>query len=232
MGRYIAGLLCIAAGVSMLPAAQAGEVVFADIVVERLVRAVLENENDPIFASDLIGPEGVTELRGPGALIEDLGGIEFLFDLEILELPNNIISDLGALSGLRNLRTLDLSGNAISDISALENVTSLVSLDLADNDISDLTPLVALVNLSVLSLQNNAIRDLSPLLNNGGLGLGDSITRAVNSDALGDRPETSWSTGTRLNVFFQHFTVCGRSPIPPAVIDIKNTTLELKYSLR
>ena len=24
--------------------------------------------------------------------------------------------------------------------------------------------------------------------------LGDSITRAVNSDALGDRPETSWST--------------------------------------
>jgi hypothetical protein len=42
----------------------------------------------------------------------------------------------------------------------------------------------------------------------------------------------SLSTGKRLNVFFQHFTVCGRSPIPPAVIDINNTTLELKYSLR
>ena len=46
------------------------------------------------------------------------------------------------------------------------------------------------------------------------------------------RFSTSLSTGTRLNVFFQHFTVCGRSPIPPAVIDINNTTLELKYSLR
>ena len=46
------------------------------------------------------------------------------------------------------------------------------------------------------------------------------------------RFSASWSAGTRLNVFFQHFTVCGRSPIPPAVIDINNTTLELKYSLR
>ena len=46
------------------------------------------------------------------------------------------------------------------------------------------------------------------------------------------RFSASLSTGTRLNVFFQHFTVCGRSPIPPAVIDITNTTLELKYSLR
>ena len=46
------------------------------------------------------------------------------------------------------------------------------------------------------------------------------------------RFSASLSTGTRLNVFFQHFTVCGRSPIPPAVIDINNTTLELKYSLR
>ena len=31
-------------------------------------------------------------------------------------------------------------------------------------------------------------------------GLGDSITRAVNSDALGDRPENSWVTGTNASV--------------------------------
>ncbi len=30
--------------------------------------------------------------------------------------------------------------------------------------------------------------------------LGDSISRAVNSDALGDRPETAWSTGTNPSV--------------------------------
>ena len=187
MDRYIAGLLCIAGGVLMLPAAQAGEVVFADTVIDRLVRAVLDNQNEPIFASDLIGDGGVTELRSELALIEDLGGIEFLLDLEVLELPNNIISDLSALSGLRNLRTLDLSGNAITDISALENVTSLVNLDLADNGIEDLTPLAGLVNLNTLSLQNNDIRDLSSFVNNGGLGSGDLITltgNPLNQDSL------------------------------------------------
>jgi hypothetical protein len=42
----------------------------------------------------------------------------------------------------------------------------------------------------------------------------------------------SLSTGKRMNVFFQHFTPCGRDEIPAALNDINNTTLELKYSLR
>ena len=42
----------------------------------------------------------------------------------------------------------------------------------------------------------------------------------------------SLSTGKRMNVFFGHFTVCGRLQDPTTFIDINNTTLELKYSLR
>ena len=55
--------------------------------------------------------------------------------------------------------------------------------------------------------------------------------RGVASTPIG-RFSASLSTGTRLNVFFQHFAVCGKEPGPPDVIDIKNSTLELKYSLR
>ena len=46
------------------------------------------------------------------------------------------------------------------------------------------------------------------------------------------RFSASLSTGKRVNVFFQHFTVCGRDEDPTALIDINNTTLELKYSFR
>ena len=46
------------------------------------------------------------------------------------------------------------------------------------------------------------------------------------------RFSASLSTGKRMNVFFQHFTVCGRDEDPTALVDINNTTLELKYSLR
>lgn len=36
----------------------------------------------------------------------------------------------------------------------------------------------------------------------------------------------------RMDVFFQHFTFCGRGNDPQAITDIGNTTLELKYSFR
>ena len=46
------------------------------------------------------------------------------------------------------------------------------------------------------------------------------------------RFSASLSTGKRMNVFFLHFTTCGRDEDPLALNDINNTTLELKYSLR
>ena len=55
--------------------------------------------------------------------------------------------------------------------------------------------------------------------------------RGVVSTPIG-RFSASLSTGKRMNVFFQHFTPCGRDEDPLALNDITNTTLELKYSLR
>ena len=51
------------------------------------------------------------------------------------------------------------------------------------------------------------------------------------STAIG-RFSASLAAGKRMNVFFQHFTICGRDEDPAALIDINNKTLELKYSLR
>ena len=42
----------------------------------------------------------------------------------------------------------------------------------------------------------------------------------------------SLSTGKRMNVFFAHFTECGEFQDKTTFMDINNTTLELKYSLR
>ena len=55
--------------------------------------------------------------------------------------------------------------------------------------------------------------------------------RGVASTPIG-RFSASLSTGKRMNVFFQHFTPCGRDEDPLALNDINNTTLELKYSFR
>lgn len=46
------------------------------------------------------------------------------------------------------------------------------------------------------------------------------------------RVSASLSRGKRMNVFFNHFTVCGRDEAPTAIADVGNTTFELKYSFR
>ncbi len=46
------------------------------------------------------------------------------------------------------------------------------------------------------------------------------------------RVSASLSRGKRMNVFFNHFTVCGRDENPAAITDVGNTTFELKYSFR
>ncbi len=63
---------------------------------------------------------------------------------------------------------------------------------------------VGLVALAVLAGASAAMRgagaDHESVYPDSIAGVGDSITRAANSDALGDRPENSWVTGTNASV--------------------------------
>lgn len=114
-----------------------------------------------------------------GASIVSLQGLQYLRNLEYLDLFDHAISDLTPLAGLVNLNNLHLNTNQISDLTPLEGLTSLESLTLGNNQINNLTPLEGLVNLEALSLDRNQIDDsillsLSALTNLKSLGLHDN----------------------------------------------------------
>jgi internalin A len=73
------------------------------------------------------------------------------------------IGDLGVLQDLKHLRMLDLSGNAIDDIESLLGLRNLTHLVLQKNDIWHLSGMQKLEKLEYLNLDKNEIRDLIPL---------------------------------------------------------------------
>ena len=98
-------------------------------------------------------------------------------------------------TGRRRLRrSLDDHGSAVR-ARACANIGALMWIRL----------FVGLVALAVLAGASGATEEASADPEITGYpdsiaGLGNSITRAVNSDALGDRPENSWVTGTNASV--------------------------------
>ena len=95
--------------------------------------------------------------------ISNLGPLSNLRNLEVLALEDNHISDLGPLSRLSNLEFLYLDENNIRNLQALSGLTSLVELGLNDNHIENLAPLSGLRNLRVLELDENIIENLRPI---------------------------------------------------------------------
>ena len=105
----------------------------------------------------------LTKFEGEGRGIQNLTGIEFAENLELLDLSDNEVSDLSPLAGLTHLKVLDLSHTAISDVSVLAGLTNLVKLHLNSTAISDVSALAGLTNLIRLDLSHTAISDVSAL---------------------------------------------------------------------
>jgi Leucine-rich repeat (LRR) protein len=125
--------------------------------------------------------------------IENLGGIECLVNITLLDLRDNQIHDLGPLTNLTTLITLDLSSNQISDLSLLAGLTTnLHKLSLRENQISDLRPLAGLTELTSLDLDSNQISDLSPIA-----GLTELTTLGLSSNQISYLGPLSGMTGMR-----------------------------------
>ena len=106
----------------------------------------------------------LTELVANGRDIENLTGLEFAINLEILYAPDNQIADLSPLSELTNLAVLHIWNNPIESLSPIEGLSNLDEITLVgDGGISDLSPLAGLVKLSRFLTWGNPISDLSPL---------------------------------------------------------------------
>ena len=100
---------------------------------------------------------GLVSLTAKDRGIADLGGIEQLTRLEVLDLYGNQIRDLSPLAGLQRLRYLDLGSNRVEDVSALASLKRLQVLLLADNEVTDVSALADLDSLQSLDLTGNPL---------------------------------------------------------------------------
>jgi len=97
--------------------------------------------------------------------ITDIGGLDSLKSLRILDLSHNQISEIKGLENLKNLEWLYLNENQISEIKSLVNLESLEHLGLDNNQITEIKGLENLKNLVGLRLDNNQITKIKGLEN-------------------------------------------------------------------
>ena len=144
-------------------------VVFADPVLEAMVRAAMGKPDGDITASDA---EAVTVLNlsfewrrllPDAAPIHKIDGLEYFKNLESLDLSFHEIIDVAPLAGLSKLTLLSLRGNLVEDISPLAGLTALTVLTLDRSAVSDLSPLAALTGIKHLYLADCPVLDYSPL---------------------------------------------------------------------
>ncbi len=122
--------------------------VFADSTLQSAVEEAAAETGDAT---------GLVSLTAKKRGIADLGGIEQLTQLEVLDLYGNEIRDLSPLAGLQRLRYLDLGSNQVEDVSALASLKRLQVLLLADNHVTDVSALAGLDSLQSLDLSRNPL---------------------------------------------------------------------------
>ena len=99
-----------------------------------------------------------------GRHIQDIAGLEYAANLQVLMLGHNQIRDISALSALSHLETLWANWNQFGDLGPLSGLTGLKTLILHENPIHDLSPLSGLTNLQELDLNRTQVSEVSPLL--------------------------------------------------------------------
>ncbi|MFN0201183.1 MAG: COR domain-containing protein [Bacteroidia bacterium] len=96
--------------------------------------------------------------------IRELKGLEQLTNLQQLSIYKNQISELKGLDKLVDLQKLEVSANQINELKGLDNLANLQQLCISANQISELKGLDQLNNLQQLSIFNNQISDIRSLL--------------------------------------------------------------------
>ena len=124
--------------------------VFADSALQSAVDQAAAESGDAAGLVTLTAKE-----RG----IADLGGIEQLTRLEVLDLYGNEIRDLSPLAGLTRLRYLDLGSNRVEEILPLASLKGLQVLLLPGNSVTEVSALAGLDSLQSLDLTGNPLSE-------------------------------------------------------------------------
>ena len=90
--------------------------------------------------------------------LENIDSIEYLINLQTLDLQKNQIKSINKLFRLEKLTYLDLSYNQLIDITSLKYLINLKQLDLSSNYISNIDSFKSnLSNLNILIIASNRI---------------------------------------------------------------------------
>ena len=119
-----------------------------------------KSPNAPITAEEM---ERLRKLDARNRGIQDLTGLQFATNLNLLNIPDNQVSDLSPLASLIGLHELRLENNPISDISPVRGLTNLIRLGLRLTLVSDISPVRRLTNLTIFSFRGTQVSGLSPL---------------------------------------------------------------------
>ena len=95
--------------------------------------------------------------------ISDLNVLQYLPNLQQLDISSNKISKIERLDNLPSLQQLDISYNQISKLENLDNLPSLQQLDISSNKISKIERLDNLPSLQQLNISHNQITKLENL---------------------------------------------------------------------
>ena len=138
-------------------------IVFKDKKLEKAVRAILGNADQPITKGEAakVMTLDFTTVEGGDAKFTDISPLSEFKNLEELRLVGNKLKNMTALTDLTNLRRLQLDGQSISDLSPLSGMIYMDYLSLKNSKISKLEPLATMSEIRALDLSGNKIKDLS-----------------------------------------------------------------------
>lgn len=133
------------------------------IVDENLEAAIRNKVKKPAGIITKRDLESIKSLNASSYGIESFEGIQYLINLENLDVSNNKMKDLKAISDLKALKVLTVLRSELESLEGIEHLSNLENLNAACNEIKDITPLSTLTNLTVLELTKNKIEDITPI---------------------------------------------------------------------
>ncbi|HDR8220857.1 TPA: leucine-rich repeat domain-containing protein, partial [Bacillus cereus] len=117
------------------------------------------NLDAPITKEDLLGIKTLKITDGQSKGIKDISGIEFMTNLENLDLEKIDLKDIDFISNLRNLKSVSLANNKIENIAPLSKLEKLEKLNISHNNVKNIESLFKMNSLTNLNASNNKINN-------------------------------------------------------------------------
>ncbi|OQR54794.1 leucine-rich repeat domain-containing protein [Bacillus sp. CDB3] len=115
----------------------------------------------PITKGDLLKVKTLKITDGGKSGIKDLSGLEYMENLENLNLEKFGLKNIDFISNLKNLKSVNLANNKIENLEPLAKLGKVETLNISNNNIQNIKPLFTLNSLKKLNASANKINNES-----------------------------------------------------------------------